>query len=598
MTPEIAYVLILFAVALMCFATEILAVDVVGLLVLLALVVPKVFGLQILTPSEALGAFGDETVMLLIADFMLTTGLIRTGITAEIGNWIFGFGARRPWIVVPLLLSVAASISFFISNTVTMAVFLPIAVGISQRMSISPSRVLMPLAFAIILGGTVTLIGTSTNLVISGRLPEYGQSSIGMFEMTPVGIVLTLSGLLYIFTIGRRIIPERHKGGELTSDYKMRDYLAELIVLPDSKLVGRAVRDAGIGEKLDLNILGIIRDKTHTLSPRPDLILEAGDLMLVEGKVANIVRIKDTAGIEIKADAKLRDPDLTSKDVELAEVTIVPGSWLVGRTLKEAHFRERQNLTVLAINHHGGVRRNKLSITRLRAGDVLLVQGRREAISRLALDRNNFILLGELPTTMLVRKDRARYALAIFAFVVILGSVKLMPFSIAFVLGTVLMFLTGCLTPEEGYRGVNWEMMVLIACMIAFGEAMEKTHAANYIAGLVVSYVSPYGVFWVMSAFFALTVFLTQPMSNQASALVVLPIAINTAAALGINPRTLVMVVAYAASCSFLTPLEPACIMAYGPGRYRFRDFVVAGSGLTLIVYVVVMLMVPWIWKP
>ena len=598
MTPEIAYVLILFVVALVCFAMEIFAVDVVGLLVLLALVVPKVFGLEILTPGEALGAFGDETVMLLIADFMLTTGLIRTGITAEIGNRIYTIGSKRPWTVIPLLLSVAAAISFWISNTVTMAVFLPIAVGISQRMKISPSRILMPLAFAIILGGTVTLIGTSTNLVISGRLTALHYAPIGLFEMTPIGIVLTLAGLAYVFTLGRRLIPERHKGGELTTDYKMREYLCELLVLPESALVGRAVRDAGIGEKLDLNILGIIRDKTQTLSPRPDLIIEAGDLMLVEGKVANIMRIKDTSGIEIKPDVKLKDPDLTSKDVELAEITIVPGSWLVGRTLKESHFRERQNLTVLAINHHGGVRRNKLSITKLRAGDVLLVQGARESIGRMALDRNNFIVLGELPSNMLVRKDRARYAIAIFVLVVILGSLQIMPFSIAFVLGTVLMFLTGCLTPEEGYRGVNWEMMVLIACMIAFGEAMEKTQAATYIAGLVVSYVSPYGTFWVMTAFFVLTVFLTQPMSNQASALVVLPIAINTAVATGVNPRTLVMVVAFAASCSFLTPLEPACIMAYGPGRYRFRDFVVAGSGLTVIVYVIVMLMVPMIWKP
>jgi di/tricarboxylate transporter len=294
---------------------------------------------------------------------------------------------------------------------------------------------------------------------------------------------------------------------------------------------------------------------------------------------------------------KLRAPDLTSKEVELVEIVVMPGSWLVGRTLKESQFRERQNLTVLAINHHGGVRRNKLSITRLRAGDVLLVQGPRDAIDRMALDRGSFMVLGEVPESAILRTDRAKYALAIFVGAVLLGSLTSIPFSIAFILGVVAMFLSGCLTPEEAYRGVNWEMMVLIACMIAFGEAMEATKAAEYVAQLVVAYVSPYGVFAVMSAFFLLTVFLTQPMSNQASALVVLPIAVGTAAAMGINPRTLVMVVVYAASCSFITPLEPSCIMVYGPGRYRFRDFVIAGAGLTVIVYVVVMIMVPMVCR-
>ncbi len=598
MTPQIAFVLGLFLVALALFAFEIFAVDIVALFVLLALTIPKYFGMQILTPTEAFSAFGDETVLLLIGDFMLTIGLVRTGVTAEIGRRLFTMGSKRPWTVVPMLLIVAACVSFWMSNTVTTAVFLPIAIGLTQRMGISPSKVLMPLAFSIILGGTVTLIGTSTNLVISGRLPDYGMKGISLFELTPVGLTLTVVGMLYIFFVGQKLIPERHKGGELTTDYKMRDYLAELLVLPGSSLVGREVRNAQIGERLDLNILGLIRGKTQTLSPSPDLVIEAGDLLLVEGKVANIMRIKDIAGIEILADVKLRDPDLTSKDVELAELTIMPGSWQANRTLKESRFRERQSLTVLAINHHGGVRRNKLSHTRLRPGDVLLVQGARVAIERIGFDRNNFMVLGEVPSSQLVRSNRAKIALVIFVLSVVVGSVGLLPFSIAFILGVVLMFLTGCLTPEEAYRGVNWEMMVLIACMIAFGDAMEKTGSARYLADLVVVYVSPYGVFAVMSAFFLLTVFLTQPMSNQASALVVLPIAVGAATSIGMNPRTLVMVVVFAASCSFLTPLEPSCIMVYGPGRYRFRDFVVAGAGLTVIVYIVVLAMVPLIWKP
>jgi di/tricarboxylate transporter len=598
MTPEIAYILILFMIALILFATEVLEVDVIALLMLLALTVPipTMNGMmQMLKPGEALANFGDDTVILLICDFMLTAGLVRTGVTAEIGRRLYAIGAKQPKRIVPILLCFAAAVSAWLPNTVTTAVFLPIALGVCQRMNISPSKVLMPLAFAVILGGTCTLIGTSTNLVISGRLSDYGLAPISLFELTPVGIPLAIVGLVYLITVGRKIIPERHKGRELTVDYKMRDYLAELLVLPTSNLVGKALRDANIGERLDLNVLGIIREKVQIFSPAPDLTIQAGDLLLVEGKMANIMRIKDVAGIEIKPDVKLRDPDLTSSDVELAEIMLMPGSWLVGRTLKEAGFRERQNLTVLAINHHGGVRRNKLSITTLRAGDVLLVQGPRASIERVGLDRRNFLVLGELSST-LPRAQRGGLALSIFVAVVLIASLGYLSFSIAFVLGVVLMFLTGCLTPEEAYQGVNWKMMVLIACMIAFGDAMDKTGAARYLASLIVEYGTQFGPFAIMSAFFVLTTVLTQPMSNQAAALVVLPIAVGTAHAVPMDPRVLVMTITFAASCSFVTPLEPSCIMVYGPGRYRFRDFVFAGFGLSVLVYFLTMLLVPVFW--
>jgi di/tricarboxylate transporter len=595
MTVEIAFVLALFVIALVLFATEVLRVDVIGVMLLVALVIGSQFGLEIMTAKEALAAFGDETVLLLIGDFMLTIGLVKTGVTAEIGRRMFRFGSNRPALLIPILLLVACGISAWISNTVCTAVFLPIAIGLAQRLHISPSKVLMPLAFAVILGGNITLIGTSTNLVISGRLTDHGMPQMWLFEVTPVGLAIAAVGLVYVSLVVRRILPERHRGRDLTVDYKMRDYLSELLVLPTSRLVGRALRDAGIGEKLDLNVLGIIRTGEQILAPAPDLRIAAGDLLLVEGKIRDLMRVKDVAGIDILADVKLNDPDLTSAGVEMVEIMLMPGCWLVGRTLREAHFRERQGLTVLAINHHGGVRRRMLSATRLRAGDVMLVQGPSDAVERVSLDRNNFLVLADA-SSEIERTDRAGLALTIFVAMVVFGSIKLLPFSIAFLLGVVLMFVTGCLTPEEAYRGVNWEMMVLIACMIGFGDAMERSHAAEFIANLIVTWTQPFGDLAVLTAFFFLTTLLTQPMSNQAAALVVLPIGVSTAATLGINPRALALVVTFAASCSFLTPLEPSCIMVYGPGRYRFRDFVVAGAGLTVAVYIVTVLLVPVFW--
>lgn len=597
MTPVIAYILGLFALALALFATEVLAVDVIALLVVLALVVPAAFGANTLGPGDAVRSFGDEAVVLLVTLFILTNGLVRTGVIAEVGRRLYAAGSERPQVLVRAVLWIVALVSAAMSNTVTTAVFLPVVVGLTRRIGMSPSKALMPLAFASILGGSSTLVGTSTNLVVSGRLPSYGLEPIGLFELAPVGVPILLLGMLYMEFVGTRLIPVRHKDVELTEAYKMRAYLAELSILPDSPLVDCTLREAQISERLDVSVLGVARGDTQVLSPDPDLQIHAGDLLLVEGKAANIVRVARQVRFELRSSAGLADSNLTSERVRLAEVLVMPGSWLAGHTLGEARFRERAGVTVIAVNHHGGVRRNKLSRMRLRAGDVLVVQGPREAVDRLALDEGNFVVLGDL-SSRVPRTARAGYAVAIFVGALLLGGSGVMPFLTAFLLGVVCMFLAGCLTPDEGYRSVNWDMIVLVGCMIAFGEAMQRTGTATYVAHAIVAGVGGFGVFWLMTVFFFLTLLLTQPMSNQASALVVLPIAIETAREIGMDPRTLVMTVTLAASCSFLTPLEPASLLVYGPGRYRFRDFVLVGSGLTLVVYAVVVLLVPVVWPP
>jgi di/tricarboxylate transporter len=596
-TPQIAYILALLVAALVLFWTEVVAVDIVAIGILLGVTVPSAVGFPILTATEALGAFGEGTVVLLICDLMLSRALVVTGVTAALGKMIYSVGAKRPAMLLPLLFGIAAFVSAWLPNTLTMALFLPIALNLTNKVKLSPSRVLMPLAFAIILGGGCTLIGSSTNLVIASRLNQFHLAPMTLFEITPVGVPMAIAGIAFLLATGAWLMPERHKSGELTVDYKMRNYLAELVVLPKSRFVGRTVRETRLGDSLDLTVLGVIRDGTEILSPAHDFTIREGDLLLVNGSVANILRIRDVAGIEIKPDVTLHDPDLSSTSVGLAEVLVMPGCWLAGRTLKETLFRERQDLTVLAVNHHGGIRRRRLSDMILRAGDVLLLQGPREAISRMDLDRNNFLLLEDVGHEI-VRTKRAPYAIAIFVSVVLVGSLRIVPFSVAFLLGVVLMFLTGCLTPKEGYRSVNWEIMVRIGCMIAFGDAMEKTHTAQYIASFIVAYVSPYGVYAILSAFFFLTILLTQPMSHQAAALVIMPIAVGTASSVGINPRTVIMMILFAASCGHVAPIEPACIMAWGPGRYRFRDFVTAGAALTLVVYIVTILLVPLIWKP
>jgi di/tricarboxylate transporter len=317
----------------------------------------------------------------------------------------------------------------------------------------------------------------------------------------------------------------------------------------------------------------------------------------VEGSQQDLLKVKDTAGVEIIADAKLSDPSLASEDMALVEATLLPGSPLIGQTLRRQRFRERYALQVLGLNHHGVNRVAKLSDAPLQLGDVLLVQGRKNGIAR-AHEANVFSVLGPMEQIDEIRPRRshAPLAIAIFVGVLALVSFRLVTLPLAAMLGALLVFVTRCITPAEAYGRVEWKAIILIGSMLSLGVAMEHTGAAKFLASQFLSFTGMTNPLWLFTAFFCLTVLLTQPMSNQAAAIVVLPIAIQTALSLGLNPRPFAIIVAVAASCSYLTPLEPSCLMVYGPGRYRFSDFVKMGAPLTLLIYIVAIILVPIFW--
>ena len=317
-------------------------------------------------------------------------------------------------------------------------------------------------------------------------------------------------------------------------------------------------------------------------------------MILVEGPTKEILKIKDTAGIEIRPDVELADPTVPETELGLVEVILLPKSPLIGRTLKGIGFRERYGLQVLGLNRHGEIVREQMSQVPLHLGDILLVQGSRSNIAALSED-NTFRIIGALDEKRPHIK-RAPYALAIFVIAMALATFKVVSFPVAVILGSVAAFLTRCITPDEAYREIEWKAVILIACMLAFGTAMEQTGTAKYLAGLIVKGAGHLGTPWLLSGFFALTVLLTQPMSNQAAAVVVLPVAVQTASQLGLNPRCFAMMIAVAASCSYLTPLEPSCLMVYGPGRYRFLDFLKIGSVLTVLIYIIAIVLVPKVW--
>lgn len=594
MTPEIALTLVMLVVAIILFATEKLPVDVIGLVLIMGLVMTR-----LLTVQDAVAGFGNEIIITIGGLFILVGGIIKTGLVDLLGRRIHQIAGSNEFVLTALVMAAAAMASSVVNNTTTAAMLLPVVIGLAAKAKLPPSKLLMPMAFGTILGGSCTLIGTSTNLAVSGALQRYGYGTISMFELTPIGVIVVAAGILYMLVIGRKLLPSLGGGESFTDDYSIREYISELLVLPDSPLVGKTLADANIHTELYLNVIAIIRDNEKLVAPGAHVRIQRRDLLVVEGKIADLLRVKEESGLEIKPDFKLNDGVLESEDIQLYEVLVMKDSDLVGQNLKTLRFRQRYDLTVLAINRHRETIYEKLSAVTLKFGDVLLIQGSRNAIDPL-VNEGEIILLEDVSDNT-VRLDKRKWAVAGFLLFFLLSFSKVttgfeVPVAICVLAGVMVMLATKTVRYAEMYSMIDFRLLVLIACMMSYGVAMENTGTDKYLAGLIELYFGQIGPVAVLSGFFLLTVLLTQPMSNQAAALVVLPVAIQTAVALGLNPRTFAIVVTLAASFSFITPLEPACVLVYTPGRYRFMDFVKVGALLTIIVFAVTITLVPVFW--
>ncbi len=593
MTP-IALTLILLVVAIILFATEKLPVDIIGILLVMGLVLTRVLNVQ-----DAVAGFGNDIIITIGGLFILVGGLIKTGMVDVIGRRMHRIAGDSEFVLTALIMTAAAAGACVLKNTTTTAMFLPVVIGLAAKAKIPPSKLLMPLAFGAILGGSCTLIGTSTNLAVSGAIVRYGQQPFTMFELAPVGVITFAVGMVYMLLFGRRMLPSRGGEESLTEQYQIRDFISEVIVLPDSPLVGKTLGESNINTDLDLNILGIVRDGVRISAPSPTERIQRRDSLIVEGKSSDILRVKEEVGLEIKPDFMLNDVVLEGGNVELFELMVMRESRLVGQTLKELRFRQVYDLTVLAVNRHGATLVNKLSDVRFIFGDVLLVQGNRTRIEEMVADRE-LMMMGDMSSAN-IRVDKRKWAALAFGVFIVLSLSKTVtgyeiPLAISVLVGVMILLATRTVRYREMYSLIDFRLLVLIACMMSFGVAMENTGADKFLAGLITDNFAQFGSEAVLAGFFVLTVALTQPMSNQAAALVVLPVAVKAAATLGLNPRTFIVAVTYAASFSFITPLEPACVLVYTPGRYKFMDFVKVGTILTIIVFAVSILLVPIFW--
>ena len=417
---------------------------------------------------------------------------------------------------------------------------------------------------------------------------------MGMFELAPVGIPIAIAGLIYMLTIGVRLMPDHKHDAASKEDLGNRKYQADLVIPEESSLVGKALAESPLADVKDYIIVKLVRGGKNLNAKDAGILLEAGDEIVVEGLRSELLRVKDIKGIEIKADVHLADSNSPQEEVVVVEGVLLPDSPLLGQSLKSSEFYDRYGLQVLGLNRAGYRLGQKLSRIRMRLGDVLLLQGSPKNVK--ALEKGNlFSIFGGVDNVRLKRTHTV-LALTIFAAVLIAATFNFVSLPVAAIGGAFLMLVTRCISPEEAYRQVEWKVLILIGSLLSLGAAMEATGTGRFLAAQFIEVVGTQNPLFVLATFFVLTVILTQPMSNQAAAIVIVPIALETARQLGLNPRSFAMMIAVAASCSYLTPLEPSSLMVYGPGKYRFMDFVKVGFPLTFLIFAIAIVLVPWVW--
>ncbi|MFN2383212.1 MAG: SLC13 family permease [Gemmatimonadota bacterium] len=590
MTLEMGIVFAVIALALALFISERFPVDQV------ALALPVVLLLAgLITPAEAVSGFSNEATVTVTAMLVLSLGLVKTGAVATIGRWAVSAPLGGPRLRLAILCGLVAVLSAFLNNTPVVVVFLPVFLGLAQQFKQPPSLYLMPLSFSAILGGTVTLIGTSTNLVVYGLARDRGFDDLSMFSMTPLGLIYLAVGMTYMLTIGHRLLPRRHGPLELSGKYEVRRFVMELRVLEGSPAAGRSLADLRWGELYGVSVLGIHRGDRTIWAPGPRRRALAGDMLYAQGNTADLLRLAAREKLAHRAVREGSPLDLGSDSARLVELLVGPRSPLIGQTLRDVRFQQRYDATVLAIQHHGRTVRDRLAEVRLEAGDLLLVHGPGGALDGLAADEEGFIPLSEVRPPG-ARHQRAGVAVTILVAVVAAAGVGI-PILPAALTGVVAMLFTRCVRIEEIRSEVDWMIVFLLAGVIPLGVAMDRTGAAEWIGHGAAELLGPLGPTATVAGFYLLTSFLTAVMSNTATAIVLTPIALETAAATGMNPYALLVTVMFAASCDFSTPIGyQTNTLIYGPGGYRFSDYLRVGLPLSALLVVTAALLIPVFW--
>lgn len=596
MTSSIAIVLAILGSGIVLFITELFSIDVTAMLLLTILLL-----LGYLSPSEALSGFSNPAVITIALLFILSHALQKTGLLEYVVVRINRLTSQSKSIGNIVYLLTIGFASAFVNNTAIVALFIPVTIRMAKKLKTSPSKLLIPLSYAAILGGTLTLVGTSTNLLVNSIYSNSGATKpLGMFEFTKYGLILLGIGLTYIMIIAPKILPSRSITSSLTRSYRLGGYLTEMKLSDKSPLIGKTCLDRGINYNYDVMVLSIYRDNKELISRNiRRKKLKAGDVLFVRGSLENFLRMKEVEKVTLLTDEKLTQEELEQENNILVECLLSDQSSLIGETLLTSNFRRRFGAFILAIRRDGTIFRKKITHIILNAFDTLLVYGPANKLKDLAKS-NDFIVLGEVGTEL--RKQRFWW----MSIVVILGAITfaalgIMPIVKSVMIGVIILLVLGVITPQESYQSINWKVIVLIAALIPVGTVIQSSGTANWIAGSInyVTQLTPSE--WqprvLLALIYLITMILTELSSNAAAAIIMTPIALAVSQQIGLEPRTFIFAVAFAASASFITPVGyQTNLMVYGPGGYKFIDYIKVGLPLAVIFWISAVLILPLIW--
>ena len=570
---------------------EVTAMGAIGILLLF----------NVLTWQEAISGFSNPAVITIGAIFIMSRALVKTGFLEVFADFLAKKGGNRKWLTIFIFLLTVSIISGFINNTAAVAIFIPLGIDLCQRFRISPTKVLLPLSYAAIFGGTLTLIGTSTNLVVSSIMEEMNMAPFSMFEFTKLGLIFLVLGTLYNMIISKWFMPSRSIISSLTRKYHMGSFLTEFKVGEDSPLIGNAYKDLDISQKYNLQVYKIIRDSENIRFNLQNIIIREGDIFLVHINVKDMLKFKDDMKVLLLTDVKMNVAELTGKNHVIVEGLVSQQSALIGKTLQEFDFRNRYGSFVLAVKRQRELLRDKIAHIRLKFSDTLLIMVPKERLEILRTS-NNLIVLEELDIHL--RYERYWwFSILVIPAVMLLAAFGVIPIVKAAILGAILLLVMRTLSIQDAYESISWSVIFLIASLVPMGIAIQKTNldevTGNLIIGIgtligggegldpVIILAVLYGVTFILSAF----------ISNAAVAVMLTPIGIMLATILNVDPRPFLVAICFGASCSFMTPMGyQTNMMVFAPGQYRLKDFFQMGIPLTLVFWITAVYWIPRFW--
>jgi len=596
MTPEIAIVLGVITLMFILFVMELFPLDVTALSILAVVLV-----LGYISPEEAISGFANPAVITIALLFVLSHALQKSGILEYMVIRLNKLTERSRFLGLFVFLISVALASAFVNNTAIVAIFIPLTIRLAQKYNLSPSKLLMPLSYIAIIGGTLTLVGTSTNLLVNSIYVNTIPSSppLGMFEFAKFGLVMLVIGVAYLLIAVPFLIPSRTVTSSLTKSYHMGGYLTELKVSADSPLVGRTCKERAVNKNYDITVLDILRNGKLISKNIRDTFIHPEDILFVRGSLENFLRMKEVEKVTMLTDEKLTQDELIHDDNTLVECLITNKTDLVGKSLMEINFRRRFGSFILAIRREGEILRKKIAHVVLQAFDTLLIYGPIEKIKELS-DSGDFIVLGEIEATL----QKHKYwwvSVAVILGTVILAALGIVPILKGALIGAIFLLVIKVITANEAYQSINWQVIVLIAALIPLGIVIQKSGTAFWIATVLNDIANAFNPLVrptvMLSLVYLVTIILTEMTSNAATAIIMTPIAISAAQQMGLDPRTFVFAVCFAASASFITPIGyQTNLMVYGPGGYKFTDYVRVGLPLAIVLWCIATWLIPILW--